>query len=138
MAEFAKVRRELEDSAYVPLDSNITVGEYITGEWLPAIEHTIEASTFESYERNLRLHVTPLARVLKLRDLRASYLDTLYAELLASGDAANRRRAERVDGPVRRENDPPGARRRGPGLSGVERRRGRRPAEARRRPGRPR
>jgi integrase len=81
-----QLRRELYDNTYVARDdSAITFADYVEGEWLPAIDHTIEASTYESYERNLRIHVAPRIGGLKMRDLRAGHLDALYAELLHSG-----------------------------------------------------
>ena len=72
-AAFDEIRRELHGGRRAHgRRSAITVKAFIEDEWLPAIGHTIEPSTFESYERNLRLHVTPRVGALKLRDLTAS------------------------------------------------------------------
>ena len=62
----------------------------MTDKWLPAIEHTIKPSTFESYRRNMRLHVAgrPIGRR-KLQQLDPADLNALYA-LLLSGDDEHR------------------------------------------------
>jgi hypothetical protein len=38
----------------------ITVGTYLIEKWLPGQRAQLRPSTFDSYERNLRLHVLPL------------------------------------------------------------------------------
>jgi hypothetical protein len=55
-AELTRVLSSLADNTYVSPQTT-TVGEFLVGTWLPAIEHTIKPATFESYRRNVRLHV---------------------------------------------------------------------------------
>lgn len=54
-------------------------------EWLPAIQSTVELSTWDSYDRNLRNHVIPRIGHLELRQIRATDLSGLYARLLEDG-----------------------------------------------------
>ena len=60
-------------------------GEFLTEDWLPAIRVTIEASTWASYERYIRLHVTPHLGGVRLEAVDAGMLNRLYAELLDHG-----------------------------------------------------
>jgi integrase len=84
-----RVLSSLADNAYVPPQRQ-TVAVFLTDTWLPAVEHTIKPSTFESYRRNVRLHIS--GRLLgqrKLQQVEPSDLNVLYAVLLA-GDADHR------------------------------------------------
>lgn len=64
-----------------------TLAAFLTETWLPAIKHTIKPGTFESYRRNMRLHVAgrPIGRV-QLQQVDPSHLNALYALLLAGDD----------------------------------------------------
>jgi integrase len=64
--------------------SRKTVGEYLE-RWLPAIRGTIEPSTWESYERNVRNHLLPALGDIRLQALTPDDLSDLYAALAASG-----------------------------------------------------
>lgn len=64
--------------------SSETVGEYLT-EWLLAIRPTVEPATWESYERNIGLHVAPRIGRTKLQALTPMDLSRLYADLLEAG-----------------------------------------------------
>jgi len=75
-----------------------TLGHYL-GEWLPGIRHTIRASTWESYERNVRSHVLPRLGHVHLEQLTATALNGLYADLVESG---------RIDGKGNRAGKGPG------------------------------
>jgi integrase len=63
----------------------ITFGEYLEGKWLPAKRAQLRASTFDSYRRNIELHVIPAISAVPLQKLTPEHLDTFYAELLTSG-----------------------------------------------------
>ncbi|MFL6043077.1 MAG: tyrosine-type recombinase/integrase, partial [Gaiellales bacterium] len=54
-------------------------------DWLAAITASVRPSTWESYERNLRVHVKPRLGSTPLQGLTASMLNAFYAELLLSG-----------------------------------------------------
>ena len=62
-----------------------TFGDYLASDWLPAIKGTIRPATYESYDRNLRLHVIPRIGGVRLSALDAGSLNSLYAELSAVG-----------------------------------------------------
>jgi integrase len=64
--------------------SRQTVGEYLS-EWLQAIRPTIRQSTFDSYSRNLQLHVASRIGRVRLNHLDAGILNRLYADLLLAG-----------------------------------------------------
>lgn len=64
--------------------SRQTVGEYLS-EWLEAIRPTIRQSTFDSYSRNLQLHVASRIGRVRLNHLDAGILNRLYADLLLAG-----------------------------------------------------
>jgi integrase len=68
--------------------STVTVAEYLTGQWLPAVQPpNLRETTWVEYERITRLHVAPRIGGVPLQDLNASYLNRIYAELLAGGRA---------------------------------------------------
>jgi integrase len=64
--------------------SRQTLARFLTDDWLPAIETTIRPSTFDSYRRNIRIHVGahPIGAV-PLQGVDATKLNRLYADLLA-------------------------------------------------------
>ena len=63
----------------------VTLGDYLTSRWLPTQRSQLRPSTFDSYERNLKLHVIPTIGRVPLQKLAPEDLDSLYARLLASG-----------------------------------------------------
>ena len=63
----------------------ITLGDYLTSRWLPTQRSQLRPSTFDSYERNLKLHVIPTIGRVPLQKLTPEDLDSLYARLLESG-----------------------------------------------------
>ena len=65
--------------------SRLTVGAYIDERWIPAVQARLRPSTFESYQRNLRLHVLPGIGDVRLQALQPTDLNALYAILLKSG-----------------------------------------------------
>ncbi|MEO3811356.1 site-specific integrase [Sphaerisporangium sp. B11E5] len=85
-AELTRILGSLAEQTYVA-PKNQTVGEFLNVTWLPAVEHTIRRSTFESYTRNVRLHIAgrPIGGR-KLQAVEGSHLNALYALLLAGDD----------------------------------------------------
>src|SRR5438093_7728175 len=63
----------------------ITLGTYLTEKWLPGQRSQLRPSTFDSYERNLRLHVLPAIGRIPLQRLTPEDLDAFYAQLLSAG-----------------------------------------------------
>jgi Phage integrase, N-terminal SAM-like domain/Arm DNA-binding domain len=64
--------------------SRQTYGDFLVT-WLPGIRNTIRASTFESYERNIRRHLVPRIGHVPLQRLGPEDLNRAYAELLDGG-----------------------------------------------------
>lgn len=63
----------------------ITVSAYLTGEWLPSVSNELRYSTFDSYRRNVEIHVVPRIGEARLQALRPLDLTRYYTELLRSG-----------------------------------------------------
>jgi len=85
-AELTRILGTLEHRTYVA-PKRQTVGQFLIDTWLPAIEHTVKPATFESYRRNVRLHVAgrPIGRR-QLQQLSGSDLNALYGQLMAGVD----------------------------------------------------
>ena len=66
--------------------SELTVGGFIARYWLPAKRLDLEASTFDGYQRVVRLHLLPHIGDIALRGLRTERLEQLYADLLDHGN----------------------------------------------------
>jgi len=66
----------------------LSLGEYLTERWLPIQESQLRKSTFDSYRRNIELHVLPPLAKMPLEKLTAGDLDALYASLLVRGRKA--------------------------------------------------
>ncbi len=88
-AELTRILGSLEQRTYVAPQRQ-TLADFLTQTWLPAVEHTIKPGTFESYRRNVRLHIAgrPIGRRL-LQEVDPTQLNALYGALLA-GDGAHR------------------------------------------------
>jgi integrase len=65
--------------------SRLAFRRFVDDKWLPTASLTIRPSTYESYERNLRLHVYPTLGDVELRRIDAPQLNALYADLLHAG-----------------------------------------------------
>ncbi len=65
--------------------SRLTVREYLTREWLPAIEHTIRSTTFNSYLAHVECHISPALGSVQLQKLGAAQINALYAKLARQG-----------------------------------------------------
>jgi integrase len=92
--ELTRVLASVDDRAYVE-PKRQTLATFLTETWLPAVQHTIKPSTFESYSRNIRIHIAgrPIGRR-RLQQLGPADLNALYAQLLA-GDQEHRRLSPR-------------------------------------------
>jgi integrase len=72
------------DGEPVPTEK-LTLGEYLTERWLPIQKSRVRASTYDSYRRNIRLHVIPALGRRPLAKLTADDIDAFYAALLTDG-----------------------------------------------------
>ncbi|HVA61634.1 MAG TPA: tyrosine-type recombinase/integrase [Mycobacteriales bacterium] len=69
--------------------SRVTVGEWLN-EWENVIQRrvrlgTMSETTFESYRKNIRLHIRPQLGQLRIQQVNARHLSELYDELLGHG-----------------------------------------------------
>ncbi len=67
--------------------SGPTLGVYLTRTWLPSKQVTLRPSTWDTYRRNIELHVLPELGRVPIRHLRVEHLERLYAKLLDHGRA---------------------------------------------------
>ena len=80
----AKLANEVHSGLYVE-PSKVTLQEWVESSWLPTMRSQVKPSTWNSYMRNLRLHVLPSLGQRTLQQLTPLALNALYAELMASG-----------------------------------------------------
>jgi integrase len=85
-AETAKAKLVSEVHAGIYIEpAKTTLEEWIESTWLPTMRTQVKASTWDSYMRNLRLHVVPRIGHRTLQQLSPPILNGLYAELMESG-----------------------------------------------------
>lgn len=77
------VRRKDEGTYRGP--DRLSLGEYLTDRWLPGQKSQLRPSTFDSYRRNIELHVLPRVGGIALQKLVPEDLDGLYAALATDG-----------------------------------------------------
>lgn len=78
----AKLVNDLHTGSYVTPD-RLTFSEWVRESWLPTIESQVKPSTFDSYQRNMKLHVLPAIGARSLQQLTAPMLNGLYGQLMA-------------------------------------------------------
>ena len=80
----AKIVNDLNGGAYVS-PTSLTFEAWVRDTWLPTVKSQLKVSTWDSYRRNLELHVLPRIGNRQLQQLTAPMLNALYAELLVDG-----------------------------------------------------
>ena len=65
--------------------SAITLGEYLTNRWLPAIESSVRPSTFAYYRYHVAAYVVPAIGALVLQEVMADDLERFYGRLVKNG-----------------------------------------------------
>lgn len=65
--------------------SKLTLGQYLTDTWLPAQEDQLRPSTWDSYRRNLDLHVIPQLGTTTMQALTPGQLNSLYRQMRDRG-----------------------------------------------------
>jgi integrase len=75
-----ELMKRKNDGEYRPPD-RVTLGSYLTDRWLPTKRAQLRLSTFDSYRRNIKLHVIPRIGQIPLQRLTPEDLDSLYATL---------------------------------------------------------
>ena len=79
-----ELRRSLKTATYVA-PKRQTVAEFLEEDWLPAVRRQLAASTWESYQRNVKLHISPRIGGVQLQQVDGALLNRLYAGLLEDG-----------------------------------------------------
>ena len=92
---YGKTRREVDekltkakanrDDGLVFDADNLTVGRYLERWLTDIVRDTVKATTYESYERLIRLHLVPTLGRLKLKNLTTTHVRGLYREKLDHG-----------------------------------------------------
>lgn len=72
---------KIQTQTYIP-PSKITVREYLTDEWLPAVRATVKPTTYLNYEIHIGRHINPVLGNLPLQKLSAPAINAFYARLL--------------------------------------------------------
>ena len=83
-AAMSKVAVTVEERTHVA-SSRLTLREYLSKEWLPAIEHTIRPTTYGSYVSHVECHILPALGSVQLQKLAPAQINALYAKLTLSG-----------------------------------------------------
>jgi integrase len=83
-AAMSKVLVAVEERSHV-VTSRLTLREYLTREWLPAIEATIRPTTYRSYVQHVECHICPHIGSVQLQKLSGAAINALYAKLAVSG-----------------------------------------------------
>jgi integrase len=81
----------LGDGSYAA-PSKTTLAEYLTTEWLPAVEATLRPTSFRNYSGTVRRHVVPRIGQVRLQALSGGHLNGLYRELEQAGLSVSTRR----------------------------------------------
>jgi len=66
--------------------SELTIGGFLQRYWLPAKQLRLEPSTFDGYQRQVRLHILPHLGDVPLRRLHTDQIQTHYHHLLTAGN----------------------------------------------------
>ncbi len=80
----AKIVGDLHGGTYSE-PSKTSFQNWVVDQWLPNVETQVKPSTFDSYQRNLRLHVIPTLGPRQLQDIGPAQLNDIYAQLLRDG-----------------------------------------------------
>ncbi|MGH9158320.1 MAG: tyrosine-type recombinase/integrase [Acidimicrobiales bacterium] len=80
----ADLVRSLDKQTYIT-PQHLSLAEFARDEWLPTMQTQVKHSTWDSYRRNLDLHVLPVLGGTQLQQVTAGQLNGLYRSLLASG-----------------------------------------------------
>jgi len=90
------VLARLGDGSYAQ-PSKLTLGDFLRDEWLRAVESTVRPLTFTQYRSVVRLRILPTLGNLRLQQLTAGHLNSLYRQLEQAGlSVATRRQTHAV------------------------------------------
>ena len=70
--------------------AKVTVGRFLTDEWLPAIEGARRPSTYASYKQHVEDHLVPLLGGVRLQKLVPAAIDAAYRRMTTEGKGRGR------------------------------------------------
>ena len=79
-----EILSRLDKGTYVEPDKR-TIGMFLLDDWLPAVRGRLADSTYDSYRRNIELHVLPALGGLEIQALTPGRLNAFYSDLLRVG-----------------------------------------------------
>lgn len=82
--ELTRLLGSLETQSYVP-PQRVTLADFTRSDWLPLMRSQVKVSTWDSYSRNLELHVLPVLGARPLQAMTTGHLNALYQSLLNDG-----------------------------------------------------
>jgi len=85
------VLSRLGDGSYAA-PAKLTLGDFLTTEWLPAVEGTLRPLSLTRYESAIRLYIAPQIGQIRLQTLSGGHLNALYGELEQIGLSVATRR----------------------------------------------
>lgn len=65
--------------------TGLTLRLFLSEQWLPNVQRTVRATTYESYCSHVRCHVVPVLGDVALQELSPVHLNAFYDRLLSSG-----------------------------------------------------
>jgi integrase len=80
------------DSGSYAQPSKLTLGDYLTAEWLPAVESTLRPLSVKSYRHAISRHIKPRIGSQRLQGISGGTLNSLYRELEQAGLSVSTRR----------------------------------------------
>ena len=80
--ELAKALATISAGTYTQ-PSKMLLGDFLKGEWLPALEATIRPTTFLSYKGHVERHIVPALGRIPLQQLTGAQINAFYAKLLS-------------------------------------------------------
>jgi integrase len=81
----AKLVHQINTGVYAE-PTKLTLEEWIVDSWLPTMRTQVKPTTWDNYDRMLRLHVLPTLGHRPLQQVMSPMLNGLYADLMASGN----------------------------------------------------
>jgi integrase len=84
-AGLTEALENLRTGSYVE-PAKLTVAQFLTDEWLPAMRGSLRPSTFDSYEMIVRTRIGPEIGTVALQRLTPSALNAMYGKLLEGGE----------------------------------------------------
>jgi integrase len=88
-----ELTRKLKELQAAPTQRNVkklTVEQYLTGTFLPAMRLRVRPNTYATYEQSCRVHIVPHIGATKLSVLNASHVDAWQKDLKAGSRAKQR------------------------------------------------